>query len=187
MKIKFLKEYKYPEVDIRAGAVRNSEGYYLKDEVEEWFRWLIDNGFAEEVIESGWWKPENGENYYFIDGDGTILYDKYKDTFYNKYRVSVGNCFKTYFAADKCRDYWEAVTTVRQDEGVLTPEQAAKNGYIYYICIRKEFGPVVYGSYFADGISVNTVLFDTREHAQASRDNHPDEWKIIANYDWSRE
>ena len=54
MKIKFIKDFKYPEVDISAGAVRNSEGYHLKDEVEEWFQWLIDNGFAKEVKEPEW-------------------------------------------------------------------------------------------------------------------------------------
>ena len=182
MKIKFIKEYVAVDPANNSGIIhRPGETEEIKDSTAQW---LIDNGFAEEVKESGWWKPGNGENYYFIDGDGTILYDKYKDTFYNKYRVSVGNCFKTYFAADKCRDYWEAIATVRQDEGVLTPEQAAKNGYIHYICTHKESGLVVHGFNY---VSVNTVLFDTREHAQASLDNHPDEWEIIANYDWSRE
>lgn len=183
MKIKFLKPFRLynpigDDMMMGEGAVENVK--------EDYAEWLIDNGFAKEVKESGWWKPQNGETYYFIDGDGTILYDKYKDTFYNKYRVSVGNCFKTYFAADKCRDYWEAIATVRQDEGVLMPEEAAKNRYNYYIWIHDEFGLEVHG-FNADYVSVNTVLFDTREHAQASLDEHPDEWKIIANYDWSRE
>ena len=186
MKIKFIKEYVAVDPVPTSGIIHR----YRVGETEEitpyTAQWLIDNGFAKEVKESGWWKPQNGETYYFIDGDGTILYDKYKDTFYNKYRVSVGNCFKTYFAADKCRDYWEAIATVRQDEGVLTPEEAAKSGYNYYIWIHDEFGLEVHG-FNADYVSVNTVLFDTREHAQASLDEHPDEWKIIANYDWSRE
>ena len=186
MKIKFIKEYVAVAPDTNLGIVHRYRVGETKEIKGYTAQWLIDNGFAEEAKESGWWKPGNGENYYFIDGDGTILYDKYKDTFYNKHRVSVGNCFKTYFAADKCRDYWEAIATVCQDEGVLTPGQAAKNGYIYYICTHNEFGLVVHG-FNADYVSVNTVLFDTREHAQASRDNHQDEWKIIANYDWSRE
>lgn len=187
MKIKFIKKYvAFHDFEGAFGTSTTYEVGTTKNVSTKPAQWLINNGFAEEVKESGWWKPKNGENYYFIDGDGTILYDKYKDTFYNKYRVSVGNCFKTYFAADKCRDYWEAIATVRQDEGVLTLEQAAGNRYNYYIWIHDEFGLVVHG-FNADYVSVNTVLFDTREHAQTSLDNHPDEWKIIANYDWSRE
>ena len=105
MKIKFIKEYVAVDPVPTSGIIHR----YRVGETEEitpyTAQWLIDNGFAEEVEESSWWKPGNGENYYFIDGDGTILYDKCKDTFYNEYRVSVGNCFKTYFATDRYRDY----------------------------------------------------------------------------------
>ena len=189
MKIKFIKEYRaigdfgMPGKAIIARSTIGDTADNLDDEDAEW---LINNGFAEEVKESGWWKPENGENYYFINLAGGIEYTKHEGRYSDEFSVSSGNCFKTYFAADKCRDYWEAVATVCQDEGVLTPGQAAKNGYIYYICVHNEFGLVVHG-FNADYVSVNTVLFDTREHAQASRDKHLDEWKIIANYDWSRE
>lgn len=194
MKIKFLKPFRLynpigDDMMMGEGAIENTEK-------EDYARWLIDNGFAKEVIESGWWKPGNGENYYFIDGDGTILYDKYKDTFYNKYRVSVGNCFKTYFAADRYRDYLEAVTTVRQDEGVLTPEQInelIKNEDLaYYVgyASNRGNGEVLCGctmSFEDCWVPVGAILFDTEEHADASCKKHPDEWKIIANYDWSRE
>ena len=189
MKIKFLKPFRLynpvgDDTMMGEGAIEN-----VKDDYAEW---LIDNGFAEEVKESGWWKPKNGENYYFIDGDGTILYDKYKDTFYNKYRVSVGNCFKTYFAADKCRDYWEAIATVRQDEGVLTPKEVESaersNGDVWCISYTLDRGLFAYTCRLdVVPTRVGTIYFDTSEHAQDSLDKHPDEWKIIANYDWSRE
>ena len=188
MKIKFIKEYRaFQDFE---GSFEVSNIYKVGDTKNvdtKAAQWLIDNGFAEEVKESGWWKPKNGDKYYFIDDSGYIKCDTWDNSFWEVDRYKMGNAFKTEEAADRFASYLKAIATVRQDDGVLTPEQAAKNGYIYYICIHNEFGPVVYGSYFADGISVNTVLFDTREHAQASRDKHPDEWKIIANYDWSRE
>lgn len=183
MKIKFLKEYRALQEDVydiyEAGIIENMP--------ETAAQWLIDNGFAKEVKGSGWWKPENGDVYYIVYPDGLVASCTWDGCTVDMNRFLNGAVFKTKEAARRWRDYLKAIATVRQDEGVLTPEEAAENDYVYYICIRKELGPVVYGSYFADGISVNTVLFDTREHAQASRDKHLDEWKIIANYDWSRE
>ena len=180
MKIKFLKDYRYP------GGGYNNKGDVRTFEDAEFAKWAIDNGFAEEVKESGWWRPKFDETYCFVDGSGRVNAEPWLNDELDEFRYSVGNCFKTKDAAERYRDYLEAIATVRQDEGVLTPEQATKNGYIYYICVHNEFGLVVHG-FNADYVSVNTVLFDTREHAQASRDNHPDEWKIIVNYDWSRE
>ena len=146
------------------------------DNPDEWF----------EEVKSGWWKPKFDEKYYFVDGSGKVDAEPWLNDELDDIRYSMGNVFKTKEAAERWRDYLKAIATVRQDEGVLTPEQATKNGYIYYICVHNEFGLVVHGAN-ADYVSVNTVLFDTREHAQASRDKHPSEWKIIANYDWSRE
>ena len=186
MKIKFLKPFRLynpigDDIVMDEGAIENMEK-------EDYARWLIDNGFAEKVKESSWWKPGNGGRYYYVNDDGEVV-EKVWLPFgspTDEKRFSIGNYFRNNAPAERYRDYLKAIATVRQDEGVLTPEQAAKNGYIYYICIHNEFGLVVHG-FNADYVSVNTVLFDTREHAQASRDNHPDEWKIIANYDWSRE
>lgn len=145
---------------------------------DEWF---------EEIKEPSWWKPKSDEKYYFLSNVGEVIDEPWLGNWADKFRYLVGNCFKTKEAAERYMNYLKAITTLRQDEGVLTPEQVVKNDYVYYICIRKEFGPVVYGSYFADGISVGTVFFDTKEHAQDSRDKHRDEWKTIANYDWSKE
>ena len=186
MKIKFIKEYVAVAPDTNLGIVHRYRVGETKEIKGYTAQWLIDNGFAEEVLESGWWKPEHGEEYWGINSDGCAFRDRWLKYSQDRIRMAMGNCFKTKAAAERYRDYLEALATVRQDKGVLTPEQAAENRYNYYICIHNEFGLVVHG-FNADYVSVNTVLFDTREHAQASRDNHPDEWKIIANYDWSRE
>lgn len=187
MKIKFIKPFRFIGNNPDDGSDDTIPvGHVVDLENDESTQWLIDNGFAKEVIESGWWKPQNGENYYCINLAGGIEYTKYEGSYLDEFAVLVGNCFKTYFAADRCRDYLKADTTVRQDEGVLTPEQAATTSYIYYIRADGESQLAVHG-FNADYVSVNTVLFDTREHAQASLDRHPAEWKIIANYDWSRE
>lgn len=190
MRIKFLKEYRAIGdfgMPGKAIIVRSIIGDTADNLDDEDAQWLIDNGFAEEVKESGWWKPQDNEKYFFVNSWGAVFtIDTWDHSTLNYGRLSIGNCFKTQEAAERYRDYLKAIATVRQDEGVLTLEQAAGNRYNYYIWIHDEFGLEVHG-FNADYVSVNTVLFDTREHAQASLDEHPDEWKIIANYDWSRE
>ena len=105
-------------------------------------------------------------------------------------RYSVGNCFKIKAAAERYLDYLKAIATVRQDEGVMTPEQAAKSYTGYYVCINESSQLRTDIWAFDDEVNrmpANMILFDTFEHAEASLDNHPGEWKIIANCDWSRE
>ena len=184
MKIKFIKEYVAVDPVPTSGIIHRYRVGETKEITPYTAQWLIDNGFAEEVKESGWWKPKFGDIYYIAYPNGIIVTCVWDGCAVDENRFSNGAVFKTRTAVERYRDYLKAIATVRQDEGVLTPEQAAKNGYIHYICTHNESGLVVHGFNY---VSVNTVLFDTREHAQASLDNHPDEWKIIANYDWSRE
>lgn len=187
MKIKFLKPFRFIGNAPDDGS--DSEvpvGHVVDLENDESAQWLIDNGFAKEVKESGWWKPKYGEEYFYVGLAGSAHSCIWTNDGVDNGRLKLGFVFKTEEAAIHCRDYLIAVATVRQDEGVLMPEEAAKNRYNYYIWIHDEFGLEVHG-FNADYVSVNTVLFDTREHAQASLDEHPDEWKTIVNYDWSRE
>lgn len=160
----------------------DSRGTYRfdKDDIKHFDEWF------EEVQESGWWKPTVGEEYYRVGPNGTVTRTTWQGDSLDDDCQAIGNVFKTWRAAVQFACYLKAVTTVRQDKGVLTPERATNKGYIYYIYIHDEFELVVHG-FNADYVSVNTVLFDTKEHARASLDKHSDEWKIIANYDWSRE
>ena len=192
MKIKFIKDFKYPEVDISVGAVRNSEGYYLKDEVEEWFQWLIDNGFAEEVKESSWEKSTRGDNYYFINGAGVITSTVWMENSQDRVRYLMGNCFRTTEAAERYRDYLKAIATVRQDEGVMTPREIDSadscGRTVWCITYTLDSGFFVYTCRLAMLLpQIGAIYFNSRGHANASLGKHPDEWKIIANYDWSRE
>ena len=189
MKIKFLKPFRLynpigDDMMMGEGTVENVK--------EDYAEWLIDNGFAKEVIESGWWKPGNGENYYFINLAGGIDYTKHEGRYSDEFSVSSGNCFKTYFAADRYRDYLEAIATVRQDEGVMTPKEVESaersNGDVWCISYTLDRGLFAYTCRLdVVPTRVGTIYFNSPEHAQASLDKHPDEWKIIANYDWSRE
>lgn len=202
MKIKFIKEYctcfRDEENMINTETFKPDDTVSTSMEVDRYFteelaRWLINNGFAEEVKESGRWKPQNGEAYYSLNSYGSVsLCTCWKNDHIDRWRYSIGNTFKTEKATERCHDYLKAIAIVRQDEGVLTPDQLQekKRDYKKVVFIgydsmgRLATNPI---SLFSYDIIINAILFDNETHARASLDNHPDEWKIIANYDWSRE
>ena len=188
MKIKFLRPFRlYNPI---GDAFIRDEGTVEDMGKEDYARWLIDNGFAEEVKESGWWRPEKGEAYYFLSNVGEVIAEPWLSSEVDEFRYLVGNVFKTKVAAERYRDYLKAIATVRQDEGVLAPEQIRDeycDSYIHYIGVRQNGYLVVNCiSVESDTIIASAIYFDTYKHAQASLDKHPDEWKIIANYDWGR-
>ena len=190
MKIKFIKDYRAIPV---SGGMENDFGA-AKGEVmtvrEDAAKWLIDNGFAKEAKESSAWKPKFDEKYYFLGNTGKVCVEPWLNDELDEYRYSMGECFKTEKAAEAWRDYRTARVTVSRDEGVLTLKQIRDVFIKHYRWVFIIINDIVRcRKYVADArlIRPGDVCFDTKEHAQASLDKHPDEWKIIANYDWSKE
>lgn len=196
MKIKFLKEYRaIGDFGMlgKAIVVRSIIGDTADNLDDEDAQWLIDNGFAEEVKQPDWKKPDRGDSYYFINGSGVITSTVWMDNSQDRIRYLLGNYFRTTEAAERYGKYLQAIVAVRQDEGVLTPEQIneleGKQGKAYHVgYMGKQNGEEVrLIDLYETWAPVGTILFDTEEHADASRKKHLEEWKIIASYDWSRE
>ena len=192
MKIKFIKEYRAIPL---SGGIDNDWGCYkdeVKDVHDDQGQWLIDNGFAEEVKESGWWTPERDEHYYYVTLNGAVERATWFGTDIDWGRLRMGYVFKTENAAYRYRDYLKAVATVRQDEGVLTPEEICRfykneSGNIFVITTNF---PVLTVSQYENkflSTAAGAIYFDTFGRAKASLDKHLNEWKTIANYDWRRE
>ena len=185
MKIKFLKPFRlYNPI---GDDMMMDEGTIENMEKEDYAQWLIDNGFAEEVKESGWWRPKYGERYYYIGEYGRIKVGTWNDCLWDERLYAMCNVFKTEEATDRFVVYLKAITTVRQDEGVLTPEKVREtlnqDGTVYTVGTNATALSV---KHFYNA-SAGAVYFDTLYNANTSIGNHPDEWKIIVNYDWSRE
>lgn len=193
MKIKFIKEY------LAVDPVTNSGIIHRLGETEEiedcTAQWLIDNGFAEEVKESGWWKPKSDEKYYFVNGYGNVWCDTWDDLKGDHSKLSIGNVFKTEGAAERYKEYLKAVAIVRQDEGVIDLQGALERHETVDKADDFPMYTIAYNLYLKELIAVgagdfmtaNTIWFDSMEHADASLNKHPDGWKIIVNYDWSQE
>lgn len=190
-KIRFVKEYraiKLNKQNASSQTFKYREGDVLDEVLNEEAQWLIDNGFAEEVKESGWWKPQNGEAYYSLNSYGSVsLCTCWKNDHIDRWRYSMGNIFKTEKAAERYCDYRKAIAIVRQDEGVLTPEKVRETlnqyGTVYTVGTNATALSV---KHFYN-VSAGAVYFDTLYNANISIGNHLDEWEIITNYDWSRE
>lgn len=199
MKIELIKEYCACFRD-ENGSI-NTETFKRGDTVstsmeadryftEELAQWLIKNGFAKEVEGSGAWKPKHKEKYYFVDGSGKVDAESWLNDELDEYRYSVGECFKTEKAAEAWRGYRIARATVSRDKGVLTPEQIRDNylgEFVHYVVFNLDGQLETSWDCLDDYATPGTIYFDTMQHAQDSLDKHPGEWKIIANYDWSRE
>lgn len=170
----------------------DSGGVYRfeKDNIKNFNEWF------EEVNQPGWKKPEFDNLYYYVDDAGDIRSKFWTDGLVDKIRWSLGNCFKTEKAAERYKEYLEAIATVRQDEAVLTPEKIYRlgegSGEVYHIGhvgnldgekLLDICAMDLYGMWAPAG----AILFETEEYAEASLNNHKEEWKIIASYDWSRE
>lgn len=145
MKIKFIKDFKYPEVDISAGAVRNSEGYHLKDEVEEWFQWLIDNGFAKEVEEPEWVRKQIKRIEFRIpDGKSwsnndyvEITWRYIKDYYYMDSEWGIAMCYKKGLTSreavenvDGCDDVGSQSRAEADKRLINLANQLVRDGYI---------------------------------------------------------
>lgn len=199
MKIELIKEYCACFRD-ENGSI-NTETFKRGDTVstsmeadryftEELAQWLIKNGFAKEVEGSGAWKPKHKEKYYFVDGSGKVDAEPWLNDELDEYRYSVGECFKTEKAAEAWRGYRIARATVSRDKGVLTPEQIRDNylgEFVHYVVFNLDGQLETSWDCLDDYATPGTIYFDTMQHAQDSLDKHPDEWKIISNYDWSKE
>lgn len=191
IKIKFIKEYVAVDPATNSGIIHR---FGETEEIEEYTaEWLIDSGFAEKVKANEWWKPKKGEAYYYLDDSGIVTYRIWVDDNSDENRFRIGNCFKTREATKKWRDYLKAIATVRQDEGAMTLrgtiDAADVGAMVGRIIVNDMTGNLAVSmcNLHSDEPSVGTIYFGNCKQAQASLDKHPDEWKIIVNYDWGRE
>ena len=185
--------------DHRAGEIfwRTDNWMICDDEdLEEGRAFKLDNvdNFDEwfEPVTDKW--PQAGKHYYTVRSDGGVISLEWLGDRFDEGSQAIGNVFKTEKSAHAYVDYLKAIATVRQDEGVIDLQRAfdrresvsSDDFHIYTIAYSFYLKRLaIVGA--ANFMSANTIWFDTEEHADASCKEHQDEWKIIANYDWSRE
>ena len=147
-----------------------------KDQLEKFPNILTD--WFEEIKEPTRWKPEMGQTYYHVGGDGFV----YSDTWVNgsavdNGRFEIGNCFKTEEEAERAAEYLKALAVVRGDAtGKFV--RGTSNWYVYYDVHCKRLG--VSSDYYCNKNGIfGLPYFATEEDAQRSIEQHKSEWLTI--------
>lgn len=73
-------------IDNTPGAIKSDILPYIKEFYKE--------------IKLPRWKPEYGDQYFYIDSMGTVQQESWYYTYINKSNYEFGNCFRTYEEAD---------------------------------------------------------------------------------------
>lgn len=131
-----------------------------------------------EIEEPTRWKPEMGQTYYHVGGDGWV----YDDTRVNysavdNGRFEIGNCFKTVEEAERAVEYLKALAVVRGD---ATSEfiKYNDNWFIGYDPEHKSIDAFC-NPYTARNGIFGLPYFATSEDALRSIDLHKKEWLTI--------
>ncbi len=132
----------------------------------------------EEIKESTRWKPEMGQTYYHVGGDGRVYDDTWvNDSAVDNGRFEIGNCFKTEEEAKRVIEYLKALAVVRGDATKKFVKDE-NNWYVYYDTDSNSIHSSISCSMLDNGI-FGLPHFATREDAQRSIELHKNEWLTI--------
>lgn len=149
---------------------------YSANTLEKFPNILID--WFEEVKEPTRWKPEMGQAYYYIRGDGSVYDDTWvNDCAVDNGRFEIGNIFQTREEAERVVEYLEALAIVRGD-ATSKFTKGCRNWRVYYDSV---FNYLAIESNFSD---INNGIFGlpyfaTEDDAQRSIKLHKKEWLTI--------
>ena len=155
---------------------KSSNIVYSFKEIEKFPNILTD--WFEEIKESNRWKPEMGQTYYYVVGDGRIYDDTWvNDSAVDNGRFEIGNCFQTKEEAERAVGYLKALATVRGD--AMTRFVKGKNNwYVYYDTDSNSLEFSISSSMLDNGI-FGLPYFATGEDARRSIKLHRNEWLTI--------
>ena len=139
---------------------------------------ILTDWFEEIKDESTRWKPEMGQTYYHLGGDGFIYDDTWaNDSAVDNGRFEIGNCFKTEEEARRVREYLKALAVVRGD-AICKFSEDESNYYVYYNVESNSLRLGCSWSCIKNGV-FGLPYFATKEDAQRSIEQHKNEWLTI--------
>lgn len=146
-----------------------------KDQLEKNPNILTD--WFEEIKETTRWKPEMGQTYYYVVGDGRVYDDTWvNDSAVDNGRFEIGNCFKTREEAERAVEYLKALAVVRGDATTKFTEDDM-NWTVYYHVGDNSFH-LDWSYHIRNGI-FGLPYFATKEDARRSIEQHEKEWLTI--------
>lgn len=140
------------------------------DNFDEWFEEI------KEPVDSIHWKPEQGDEYFWIDECGSILPGTfYRDALYDQQRLTFGNVYRTEKEAEKARERKLAEVRLRRTSTFKPDFESDGGGWAVYYDYRYETLDVCGFDYYDAG---EPVRYATREDAEKSIEENERDWKI---------
>lgn len=149
------------------GAVTN---FFSNEMFEKFFEEI------EESTDSIHWKPEQGDEYFWIDECGSILPGTfYRGALYDCQRLTFGNVYRTEKEAEKARDRRLAEVRLRRTSTFEPDFENGKGGYvIFYNPEEKKLE--THNVYCYDYGEI--VRYETVEEAEKSIKENREDWLI---------
>lgn len=140
------------------------------DNFDEWFEEI------KEPVDSIHWKPEQGDEYFWIDECGSILPGTfYRDALYDQQRLTFGNVYRTEKEAEKARERKLAEVRSRRTSTFKPDFESDGGGWAVYYDYRYETLDMCGFDYYDAG---EPVRYATREDAEKSIEENERDWKI---------
>lgn len=155
---------------------KSSDIVYSFKEIEK-FPSILDDWF-EEIKEQTRWKPEMGQTYYYVGGDGRVYDDTWvNDSAVDNGRFEIGNCFKTVEEAKRVIEYLRALAVVRGD----ATAEFTKGKSNYYVVYNTTYNclDVSDNCYLIKNGIFGFPYFATEDDARMSIKLHKKEWLTI--------
>lgn len=113
--------------------------------------------------ESGVWKPENGDEYWFVMDEGIVAWNNYSNSHNHNIRYLMGNCFKT---KQEAKFYYEKLKVIAELKRYEEPndsawDEANNHYFIYYDTLD---GKIEIG--FRTTTKLPTIHFESKVKAQ---------------------
>nr|DAT02675.1 MAG TPA: hypothetical protein [Caudoviricetes sp.] len=169
-----LSDYDYLEIKKRVKDGEDEVNFgikynYFLNNFDEWFEKI-------EPTNSIHWKPEQGDEYFWIDECGSILPGTfYRDSLYDQQRLTFGNVYRTEKEAEKARERRLAEVRLRQTS-TFEPDFENRNGgwavgynHRLKMLIRSNIPSADFGE---------PVRYATAEDARRSIEENREDWKI---------
>jgi hypothetical protein len=127
----------------------------------------IENKIAKKKVETGRWKPEEGDTYWFINDIGDICKSTWDNVNTDRKRYLIGNCYQT---KEECEFAREKLKVIAELKAYKEPKSRVWDGrnvhyHIYYNCNMEKVD--------IGGVQVvkqNEIYFESREKAQQAID-----------------
>lgn len=147
-----------------------------KDQLEKNPNILTD--WFEEINESTRWKPEMGQTYYHVGGDGRVYDDTWvNDSAVDNGRFEIGNCSKTGEEAKRVIEYLKALAVVRGD----ATSKFVRGKSNYYVVYNTTYNclDVSDNCYLIKNGIFGLPYFATEDDARRSIETYRNEWLTI--------